>query len=198
MCSQIAFESDMRRKGSYRELFTKKYIRRTLLGCLIVNMTKLSGSNIIQAYQTVMYGALGFKGQTVLLIAALYGFMAVIGQILSLFTLSDFWPRKRTVSKCCNSRPNTSSASNGTRSYRSCHACYHSEHPSGTQQVLSRLAQSLRFTGWCCIHLPLRLLLLVLLQHGQLGASCRNLPSPSPSPRQWVCCVYAGHHRDLA
>lgn len=97
MCSQIAFESDMRRKGSYRELFTKKYIRRTLLGCLIVNMTKLSGSNIIQAYQTVMYGALGFKGQTVLLIAALYGFMAVIGQILSLFTLSDFWPRKRTV-----------------------------------------------------------------------------------------------------
>ncbi|KAL0256767.1 hypothetical protein SLS55_009164 [Diplodia seriata] len=97
MQSQIAFESETRRRSSYRELFTKQYIRRTLLGCLIVNMTKLSGSNIIQSYQSVMYNALGFEGQTVLLITGLYGFMAVIGQILSLFTLSDFWPRKRTV-----------------------------------------------------------------------------------------------------
>ncbi|EKG22497.1 General substrate transporter [Macrophomina phaseolina MS6] len=97
MQSQIAFEPEMRRRSSYRELFTKRYVRRTFLGCLVIDMTKLSDSNIIQACQTVIYNALGFEGQTVLLISGFYGFMAVIGQVLSLFTLSDFWPRKRTV-----------------------------------------------------------------------------------------------------
>ncbi|GME61344.1 high-affinity glucose transporter [Neofusicoccum parvum] len=101
MQGQIAFEAEMRTKSRYRDLFTRRYIRRTLLGCLIVNMTKLSGSNIIQNYQSVMYNALGFEGKTVLLISGLYGFMAVIGQILSLFTLSDNWPRKRTVCTGC-------------------------------------------------------------------------------------------------
>ncbi|KAH7025524.1 hypothetical protein B0J12DRAFT_790215, partial [Macrophomina phaseolina] len=151
MQSQIAFESEMHRRSSYRELFTKRYIRRTLLGCLVINMTKLSDSNIIQAYQTVIYNALGFEGQTVLLISGFYGFMAVIGQVLSLFTLSDFWPRKRTVS---NHRP--------------CFSSHASEHSDRLEQILPGFAQLVRVPRRGRIHLPLRVPLLLHLQDCQL------------------------------
>ncbi|KAH8880850.1 general substrate transporter [Thozetella sp. PMI_491] len=97
MYAQLQLDNSLERQSNYRLLFTRQYLRRTLLGCLIVNMTKLSGSNIIQNYQTVMYNSLGYQGQTVLLIGALYGFMAVIGQIVGIFTISDTWSRRGTV-----------------------------------------------------------------------------------------------------
>ncbi|CAG9977982.1 unnamed protein product [Clonostachys byssicola] len=97
MYSQIRLESTSKHKAPIMTLFTRQYIRRTLLGCLIVNMAKLSGSNVIQNYQSIMYKNLGYEGRTVLLITALYGFMAVIGQTISIFTVSDHWPRRRTV-----------------------------------------------------------------------------------------------------
>ncbi|EJT75713.1 hypothetical protein GGTG_05645 [Gaeumannomyces tritici R3-111a-1] len=97
MYEQIAIEANRKKAARWGVLFTRRYIRRTLLGCLIVNMTKLSGSNIIQNYQTLMYDALGYKGQQVLLIQALYGFMALVAQAVSVFTISDHWPRRPTV-----------------------------------------------------------------------------------------------------
>lgn len=94
---QLALEADIRKKSSLRTLFTPRYARRLLLACLIVNMTKLSGSQIIQNYQSLMYAALGFKGQTVLLIAGCYGTMGVLGQIMNLIWVSDTWSRRRTM-----------------------------------------------------------------------------------------------------
>ncbi|KAJ3536404.1 hypothetical protein NM208_g6729 [Fusarium decemcellulare] len=97
MCSQIQLEANRKKTANFLTLFTRKYIRRTLLACLTVNMMKLSGSNIIQNYQSVMYNSLGYEGQTVLLIGALYGFMAVIGQIINVFFVADHWTRRTTV-----------------------------------------------------------------------------------------------------
>ncbi|KAJ9134120.1 MFS sugar transporter [Pleurostoma richardsiae] len=98
---QLALEADIRKRSSLRVLFTPRYGRRLFLACLIVNMTKLSGSQIIQNYQSLMYAALGFKGQTVLLIAGCYGTMGVLGQIVNLAWVSDNWPRRRTMCVGC-------------------------------------------------------------------------------------------------
>ncbi|KAF6780742.1 MFS monosaccharide transporter, partial [Colletotrichum sojae] len=97
MCSQIQHDSERKKKSNFLNLFTRQYLRRTLLACLTVNMMKLSGSNIIQNYQSIMYNSLGYEGQTVLLIGALYGFMAVIGQIINVFFVADHWTRRVTV-----------------------------------------------------------------------------------------------------
>lgn len=97
MCDQIRHEAQSKNVRNFVNLFTKRFLRRTLLACLIVNMMKLSGSNIIQNYQSLMYNSLGYKGQTVLLIGALYGFMAVIGQIINVFFVADHWTRRATV-----------------------------------------------------------------------------------------------------
>lgn len=48
-----------------------------------------------------MYSSLGYEGQTVLLIGALYGFMAVIGQVLNVFFVADHWARRWTVIPGC-------------------------------------------------------------------------------------------------
>ncbi|KAK7446489.1 hypothetical protein Landi51_07436 [Colletotrichum acutatum] len=97
MVSQIQLEENKKQASNFWNLFTRQYIRRTLLACLTVNMMKLSGSNIIQNYQSVMYDSLGYEGQTVLLIGGLYGFMAVIGQIINVFFVADHWTRRITV-----------------------------------------------------------------------------------------------------
>lgn len=97
MVHQIQLEASRRSLSNFWALFTKKYARRLLLSCLIVNMMKLSGSNVIQNYQSIMYESLGYHGQTVLLIGALYGFMAVIGQVINVFFIADHWPRRITV-----------------------------------------------------------------------------------------------------
>lgn len=97
MCSQIQLEAHKKRTSRLSALFTRQYARRTLLACLIVNMTKLSGSNIIQNYQSVMYNSLGYQGRTVLLIGGLYGFMAIIGQVINVFFVADHWTRRVTV-----------------------------------------------------------------------------------------------------
>lgn len=97
MCQQIQLDSHANSMSNFMSLFTRQYMRRTLLVCLLVNMQKLSGSNIIQNYQSVMYNSLGYEGQTVLLIGAIYGVMAVIGQSINIFFVADHWTRRVTV-----------------------------------------------------------------------------------------------------
>ncbi|KAK4508064.1 hypothetical protein PRZ48_001801 [Zasmidium cellare] len=97
MQAQIRLEKQHKTKSNFLRLFNRQYIRRTLLGTLIVNMCKLSGSNIIQNYQDLMYSNLGYEGKEALLITAIYGFMALVGQLFSIFTVADHWPRRRTI-----------------------------------------------------------------------------------------------------
>lgn len=44
-----------------------------------------------------MYASLGYEGRTVLLIGGLYGFMALIGQVINVFSVADHWTRRFTV-----------------------------------------------------------------------------------------------------
>ncbi|KAI0190600.1 general substrate transporter [Astrocystis sublimbata] len=97
MCEQIRLEAGPTKMDNFKKLFTRQYIRRTLLACLIVNMQKLSGSNVLQNYQSILYASLGYKGNTVLLIGALYGFSAIIGQVINVFATADHWTRRKTV-----------------------------------------------------------------------------------------------------
>lgn len=97
MYDQIQLETQTNRMADFASLFTRKYMRRLLLACLMVNMQKLSGSSIIQNYQSIMYNSLGYEGQTVLLIGAIFGFMGVIGQVINVFCVADHWTRRVTV-----------------------------------------------------------------------------------------------------
>jgi hypothetical protein len=112
---QLALEDRTRKASSWQELFTRRYARRLLLACFILNMTKLSEGNwfrphpdlslhtnscagvVVQNYQSLFYAGLGYKGRNVLLLSGCYGFMGVIGQVMNMIWVSDKWPRKRTM-----------------------------------------------------------------------------------------------------
>jgi len=51
--AQVRFEARNNNKSALRRLFTRKYARRMLIGTLIINIAKLSGSNIIQVSRTI-------------------------------------------------------------------------------------------------------------------------------------------------
>ena len=100
---QINFEKTLRSSTRFGhaiiELFGKRYIRRTVIAIIVLQVGILSGSLAIQNYQSLLYGALGFTGRKSLLISGCYGLMGVIGQVINLAGVSDKWPRVRTMCK---------------------------------------------------------------------------------------------------
>lgn len=84
--------------SSVMKLFSRQYIRRTATACFVLAMGQLSGSSVIQNYQSIFYASVGFTGRTSLLISGIYGFMGVFGQIAYLFVVADKW--KRTTTLC--------------------------------------------------------------------------------------------------
>ena len=100
---QILLENEGRDTGlvsSVGKLFSKQYFRRTATACFILMMGQLSGSTVIQNYQSIFYAAVGYTGRTGLLISGIYGFMGVFGQIAYLAFVADKWMRTRTLCKC--------------------------------------------------------------------------------------------------
>lgn len=79
------------------ELFSRRYFRRTATACFILMMGQLSGSTVIQNYQSIFYSAVGFTGRKSLLISGIYGIMGLLGQIIYLIVVADRWPRTRTL-----------------------------------------------------------------------------------------------------
>ncbi|KAL0932411.1 sugar transporter [Colletotrichum truncatum] len=80
-----------------RQMFSAKYIRRTLTAAFIITMGQLSGSSVIQNFQNIFYATVGFTGRTALLISGAYGMMGIFGQIIYLVVVADRWPRTRTL-----------------------------------------------------------------------------------------------------
>ncbi len=84
---------------SIKGLFSRRYFRRTATACFILMMGQLSGSTVIQNYQSIFYASVGYTGRTSLLISGIYGFMGVFGQIAYLVFVADKWLRTRTLCK---------------------------------------------------------------------------------------------------
>jgi len=78
-------------------MFSRRYVRRTCTAAFIVAMGQLSGSSVIQNFQSSFYATVGFTGNTSLLISGVYGMMGIIGQIFYLCVVADRWPRSRTL-----------------------------------------------------------------------------------------------------
>jgi sugar porter (SP) family MFS transporter len=79
------------------QMFSRKYIRRTMTAAFIIAMGQLSGSSVIQNFQNIFYATVGFTGRTALLISGAYGMMGILGQIIYLTVVADKWPRTRTL-----------------------------------------------------------------------------------------------------
>jgi len=96
---QNLLERETRKHHSFVEMFTPRFLRRSLTVALILFGSQMMGASAIQNYQSLLYAALGFKGNTILLISGIYGLMGVIGQFICLFVVADKWPRVRTMCK---------------------------------------------------------------------------------------------------
>ncbi|KAM0325137.1 hypothetical protein ACHAQA_007676 [Verticillium albo-atrum] len=97
---QILLEKSTGSQGAvatFLKLFSKQYMFRVFLSCFVQTMTQFAGVGVIQNFQNIFYGAVGFTGNTALLISAIYGFMGVIGQFISLVLVADKWRRITTL-----------------------------------------------------------------------------------------------------
>ncbi|KAM5363424.1 hypothetical protein ACJZ2D_011991 [Fusarium nematophilum] len=56
-----------------------------------------AGVSVIQNFQSIFHKAVGFTGNTALLISVIYGFMGVIGQVISQALIADKWNRTTTL-----------------------------------------------------------------------------------------------------
>lgn len=80
-----------------KELFSMRYLHRTLMAAFIVSQSQLSGASVIQNFQNTFYAIVGITGRQSLLVSGIYGFMGVIGTIIYLGIVADRWPRARTL-----------------------------------------------------------------------------------------------------
>ncbi|KAL1845830.1 hypothetical protein Plec18167_009266 [Paecilomyces lecythidis] len=60
-------------------------------------MTSLTGVNVIQYYQTILYKSLGIGPQMILALAAVYGSIAFISNALTTKYLTDQWGRRNMI-----------------------------------------------------------------------------------------------------
>ncbi|EYE97367.1 putative MFS monosaccharide transporter (Hxt8) [Aspergillus ruber CBS 135680] len=95
MKMQIEYEME-REITSYREIF-KLFRRRVLVSIAVQTMTSLTGVNVIQYYQTILYKSLGIDSHTILALAAVYGTVALIVNCLTTKYLTDQWGRRKML-----------------------------------------------------------------------------------------------------
>jgi sugar porter (SP) family MFS transporter len=95
MRAQIEFEMSRELK-SYREIF-KLYRHRALASIAVQTMTSLTGVNVIQYYQTILYKSLGIETNTILALAAVYGTIAFTSNSITTRYLTDQWGRRKMI-----------------------------------------------------------------------------------------------------
>ncbi|GBF65299.1 sugar transporter [Trichophyton mentagrophytes] len=95
MKAQIEYE--MRREvTSIREVFSL-FKHRALVSIAVQTMTSLTGVNVIQYYQTILYKSLGIGPQTILALAAVYGTVAFLSNCITTLYLTDQWGRRKMI-----------------------------------------------------------------------------------------------------
>ncbi|GES66182.1 MFS monosaccharide transporter [Aspergillus terreus] len=95
MLAQIEYEME-REITSYREIF-KLFRSRVLVSIAVQTMTSLTGVNVIQYYQTILYKSLGINAHTILALAAVYGTCAFVTNALTTKYLTDQWGRRKML-----------------------------------------------------------------------------------------------------
>lgn len=60
-------------------------------------VTSLTGVNVIQYYQTILYQGLGIERQTILALTAVYGTVAFVSNTISTKYLLDQWGRRKMM-----------------------------------------------------------------------------------------------------
>ncbi|PLB47075.1 MFS monosaccharide transporter [Aspergillus steynii IBT 23096] len=95
MLAQIEYEKE-REITSYREIF-KLFRHRVLVSVAVQTMTSLTGVNVIQYYQTILYKSLGIDSHTILALAAVYGTVAFLVNSLTTKYLTDQWGRRKML-----------------------------------------------------------------------------------------------------
>ncbi|KAL2830190.1 general substrate transporter [Aspergillus pseudoustus] len=95
MLAQIEYEKE-REITSYKEIF-KLFRHRALVSIAVQTMTSLTGVNVIQYYQTILYKSLGIDQHTILALAAVYGTIAFVTNALTTRFLTDQWGRRKMI-----------------------------------------------------------------------------------------------------
>ncbi|KGO64947.1 Major facilitator superfamily domain, general substrate transporter [Penicillium italicum] len=95
MKAQIEYEME-RELTSYREIF-KLFRHRVLVSIAVQTMTSLTGVNVIQYYQTILYKGLGIGSHTILALAAVYGTVAFLSNSITTMFMTDQWGRRKML-----------------------------------------------------------------------------------------------------
>ncbi|KAJ6508944.1 MFS transporter [Mycena sanguinolenta] len=91
MRKQIEFEEG--EVKSYAEIF-KLFRHRALASIAVQTMTSLTGVNVIQYYQTILYKSLGINPTEILALAGVYGTIAFTANTITTRWLTDNWGRR--------------------------------------------------------------------------------------------------------
>ncbi|GLI80287.1 hypothetical protein PoHVEF18_008640 [Penicillium ochrochloron] len=95
MQAQIEYEMEREIK-SYREIW-KLFRRRVLVSIAVQTMTSLTGVNVIQYYQTILYKSLGIDSHSILALAAVYGTIAFCSNAITTRFMTDQWGRRKML-----------------------------------------------------------------------------------------------------
>ncbi|KPI39904.1 High-affinity glucose transporter [Cyphellophora attinorum] len=95
MKAQIEFEM-AREVTSMKEVF-KLFRHRAFVSIAVQTMTSLTGVNVIQYYQTILYKSLGITAKTILALASVYGTCAFLSNVLTTRFLTDQWGRRPMI-----------------------------------------------------------------------------------------------------
>ncbi|KIX96994.1 uncharacterized protein Z520_07108 [Fonsecaea multimorphosa CBS 102226] len=95
MRRQIEFEQQ-REVKSLQEVF-KLFRHRALTSIAVQTMTSLTGVNVIQYYQTILFKSLGINSHMILALASIYGTLAFSSNVLTTIFMTDRWGRRKMM-----------------------------------------------------------------------------------------------------
>ncbi|KAK8037346.1 hypothetical protein PG991_000692 [Apiospora marii] len=95
MQAQIEYEM-AREITSYAEIW-RLYRHRVMTSVAVQTMTSLTGVNVIQYYQTILYKSLGIDPHVILALAAVYGTVSFIANCVTTRWLTDQWGRRKMI-----------------------------------------------------------------------------------------------------
>ncbi|EXJ70563.1 uncharacterized protein A1O5_06633 [Cladophialophora psammophila CBS 110553] len=95
MRRQIEFEQQREIK-SLREVF-RLFRHRALASIAVQTMTSLTGVNVIQYYQTILFKSLGINSHMILALASIYGTLAFTSNVITTRYVLDQWGRRKMI-----------------------------------------------------------------------------------------------------